>query len=173
MHQCEVCNATVSELRRGRCWGCYARWVDARPVGLGAKCVTCSEKRQHVLRNVELFGGWRPMCFNCSGQVATLAPMPRTLALLRDALSRERRKRDRRVGRLDSRVFQYERRAADRRDGRSPLPIDDDMIIEITVEPPSFEPEAIDFDDITAIRDMVRELRPEGLQSAPHAQPRV
>ncbi len=163
MHECEVCNAKVSELRRGRCWGCYTRWVDARPVGLGAKCVTCPEKRRHVLRNVELFGGWRPMCFNCSGQVAGLAPMPRTLAVLREVLSRERRKRDRRVGRVDSRVFQYERRAADRRDGRSPLPIDDDMIIEISFDPPSFEPEGVDFDDITAIRDMVRELRPAGL----------
>jgi hypothetical protein len=96
--------------------------------------------------------------------------MPRTLSLLREALSRERRRRDRRVGRLDSRVFQYERRAADRRDGRSPLPIDDDMIIEIIMEPPSMAPEDIDFDDITAIRDLVRELRPAELgEHAAHA----
>ena len=38
VHTCDVCSAKVHELRRGRCWGCYARWVDARPVGVGARC---------------------------------------------------------------------------------------------------------------------------------------
>jgi hypothetical protein len=162
VHECTVCSAKVSELRRGRCWGCYARWVDARPVGLNAQCITCDEKRRHVLRNVEIFGGWRPMCFNCSGQVASITPMPRTLTSLRDLLSRERRRRDRRIGRSDTRVFQYERRAIDRRDGRAPLPIDDEMIIEITFQPPSFDPDDdVDFDDITAIRELVRDLRPD------------
>src|SRR5207302_4046555 len=83
---CEVCNARVHELRRGRCWGCYARWVDARPVGLGARCVTCHEKRRRFLRTVELYGGWHPMCFNCAGQLAMFDPMPNTLAALRDAV---------------------------------------------------------------------------------------
>src|SRR5689334_7992066 len=85
---CEVCNASVSELRRGRCWGCYARWVDSKPVGVGARCVTCNEKRRRFLKCVELFGGWQPMCFNCAGQLLALDPMPKTLSALREAVSR-------------------------------------------------------------------------------------
>src|SRR6185503_10881019 len=103
------------ELRRGRCWGCYARWVDARPVGVGARCATCAERRRRVLKMVELLGGWYPMCFNCAGQILHLEPMPPTLAALRDAVSRERRCEDRRAGKPDTRVFRYERRVGERR----------------------------------------------------------
>ncbi len=154
---CEVCSAKVSELRRGRCWGCYARWVDSRPVGMGAKCVTCSEKRRKVLRAVELFGSWKPMCFNCSGQLLTLNPMPNTIADLRIAVSRERRRNDRRIGKADSRVFRYERRVGDRRAGRDEMmPIDDDMIIEVSV---NMDPEPVEFEDLTTIRELVTHLR--------------
>jgi hypothetical protein len=31
-----VAEAGVTELRRGRCWGCYMRWAESRPVGRGA-----------------------------------------------------------------------------------------------------------------------------------------
>ena len=163
METCEVCNAKVHELRRGRCWGCYARWADARPVGLGARCVTCGEKRRRFLKATELFGVWTPMCFNCAGQMAQLDPMPRTLAALRDAVSRERRKKDRRIGKADTRVFRYERRVGERRTGRDEIEvIDDDMIIEITIDA---EPDAPgdDFEaDLTQIRELVAELRPTG-----------
>jgi hypothetical protein len=114
-----------------------------------------------MLRSVELLGGWRPMCFNCSGQIASLDPMPRTITGLKDALSRERRKRDRRSGKPDTRVFQYERRVGERRmtsrDGYAI--IEDDMIIEITIEA---EPEVAgeDFDELTQIRELIQELRP-------------
>ncbi|HEY5951752.1 MAG TPA: hypothetical protein VIV40_39930 [Kofleriaceae bacterium] len=159
---CEVCRAHVSELRRGRCWGCYERWVETRPVGIGARCVTCSEKRRRFLKTVELFGGWKPMCFNCHGVLGLLEPMPQTITLLKEAVSRERRKRDRRWGKPDTRVFVYERRVGERRDGREgELPaVDDDMIIEVTVDVDAIE---VDFDDITAIRDLVAELRPTEL----------
>lgn len=157
MHVCEVCSAKVSELRRGRCWGCYAKWVDARPVGVGAKCITCTEKRRRVLRNVELFGQWRPMCFNCSGQMLSLDPMPETIVALRQAISRERRHLDRRYGKPDTRVFRYERRVGERRTVREALmPIDDEMIIEVTVE----NNDGMDFEDLTTIREMVTHLRP-------------
>jgi len=149
VHVCEVCNAQVHELRRGRCWGCYARWVDARPVGLGAHCISCNEKRRRVLKSVEVFGGWKPMCFNCAGQVMNLDPMPTTVEGLREAVSRERRKRDRRHGKPDTRVFRYERRVGERRSLRDDYPqIEDDMIIEVTVEPAGEE-----FDDLTRIRE--------------------
>ena len=150
---CEVCNARVGELRRGRCWGCYARWVDARPVGLGARCITCNEKRRRFLKSVELFGGWKPMCFNCAGQVMDLDPMPATVEGLREAVSRERRKLDRRVGKVDSRVFKYERRVGERRDGREVIPpVDDEMIIEVSYDAVGA---GEDFEDLTQIRELV------------------
>ncbi|HSD89102.1 MAG TPA: hypothetical protein VLB44_16350 [Kofleriaceae bacterium] len=135
-----------------------------RPVGLGARCLTCSEKRRRFLKTVELFGGWRVMCFNCHGVAVSLDPMPPTISLLKEAVSRERRKRDRRWGKPDGRVFVYERRVGERRSGReSDLPlVEDDMIIEVTIEdsPAGYE----DFDqDITAIRSLVESLRPAEL----------
>lgn len=168
-HTCDVCSAKVHELRRGRCWGCYARWVDARPVGTGAQCVVCRERRRRVLRSVELHGAWHPMCFTCHGQMQALDPLPPTIAEVRDALSRERRKVDRRTGKPDTRVFQYERRIGQRRvlrDGEW-VSIDDDMIVEISIEddlgpvkpvavvPARSAASAGDFEDLTRILERV------------------
>ena len=113
---------------------------------------------------VELFGGWKPMCFNCSGQLLTLTPMPATIKQLKEIVSRERRRTDRRFGKADTRVFRYERRVGQRRSSRDQLlSIDDDMIIEVTVEP---EVDAgMEFDDITAIRELIHDLRPSELAS--------
>ena len=151
---CDVCGAKVSELRRGRCWGCYNRWVDARPVGLGARCVACSERRRRVLRSVELLGSWQPVCFNCHGQIHALTIVPPTLAELKQTLERERRGRERRIGKPDTRVFRYERRVGQRRVDRdeAAAPIDDDMIVEITIEPAE---SAEVWDDLTMIRELV------------------
>jgi hypothetical protein len=162
---CVVCNARVGELRRGRCWGCYARWVDARPVGMGAKCVTCPEKRRRVLRAVELYGSWKPMCFNCAGQLLHLAPMPATMAELRLAVSRERRRTDRRWGKPDTRVFRYERRVGERRTSRDDFPpIEDEMIIEVALDDRPTD-EGMEFEDLTSIRELVEHLRPVGIAS--------
>ena len=123
----------------------------------------CLEKRRRFLKTVELFGAWKPMCFNCHGVIGCLDPMPKTISQLKDAVSRERRHRDRRWGKPDTRVFVYERRVGERRFGReSDLPaVDDEMIIEVTIdENASYE----DFDqDITAIRELVQSLRPAEL----------
>ena len=163
MHTCEVCSAKVNELRRGRCWGCYARWVDERPVGLGARCVTCTEKRRRVLKTVELHGGWHPMCFNCAGQILHLDPLPATMAELKRLVSRERRDSDRRLGKKpDTRVFQYERRVGERRSSREEYPtVDEEMIIEVVLD--AHGDESVDFDDITQIRELIHDLRPESL----------
>jgi hypothetical protein len=155
---CDVCGAKVSELRRGRCWGCYNRWADARPVGLGARCVACSERRRRVLRSVELLGSWQPVCFNCHGQIHALTTVPQTLGELKIVLERERRTRERRIGKPDTRVFRYERRVGQRRVTREEAgqPIDDDMIIEITIEDgdaPADHAEV--FEDLTMIRELV------------------
>lgn len=97
------------------------------------------------------------MCFNCSGQLLTLNPMPNTIADLRIAVSRERRRNDRRIGKPDSRVFRYERRVGERRTEREDIaPIDDDMIIEVSV---NMDPEPVDFEDLTTIRELVTHLR--------------
>jgi hypothetical protein len=136
---CDVCRATVTELRRGRCWGCYARWVDARAVGVGARCCICAERRRDLLRSMELLGAWMPICYTCSGRANALDPMPQNLAGIRTALRRERRERDRRGGKADTRVFQHDRRGDDRRGQRTErgddwLDIDEAMILEITLE---------------------------------------
>src|SRR5262249_18244527 len=95
---------------------------------------------------------------NCAGQILVLQPMPATIAALRDLVSRERRKRDRRIGKPDTRVFRYERRVGERRAGREELPaVDDDMIIEVTYAAGD------DFEDLTQIRELVADLRPAEL----------
>ena len=130
---------------------------------MGAKCVTCPEKRRKVLRAVELFGSWKPMCFNCSGQLLAMTPMPTSIAELRIAVSRERRAKDRRFGKVDSRVFRYERRVGQRRHTREiTAVIEDDMIMEVTMED---ESQGLDFEGLTTIREMVSHLRPVELRS--------
>jgi hypothetical protein len=113
-----------------------------------------------VLKTVELFGGWKPMCFNCAGQILHLEPMPKTLAEMREIVSRERRRTDRRVGKPDSRVYRYERRVGERRAGREYYPsVEDDMIIEVSTETPVGD----DFEELTQIHELLRELRPANL----------
>jgi hypothetical protein len=98
------------------------------------------------------------MCFSCAGQILPLVPLPATLGEMRDLVSRERRKRDRRFGKPDTRVFRYERRVGERRSAREDYPaIDDDMIVEITIEA---APEGEDFEEQTQIRDLVAMLKP-------------
>jgi hypothetical protein len=95
---CSVCGARVVDLRRGRCFGCYSRWTESRPVGLGAACAVCNDRRRDNLRQVELLGAWVPMCGNCTVRTMRLDPMPRTVDGIRHELARERRRGDRRSG---------------------------------------------------------------------------
>lgn len=116
---CEVCGARSATLRRGRCWICYVRWSDARPVGQGASCVVCNERRTANLRMVEFQGRWKPMCHNCASKTLQLMPMPRTIDGVRERLTRDRRWNERRHEKKDHRIFAIERRSAERRnDGR-------------------------------------------------------
>ena len=73
---CGVCGAAVTELRRGRCWGCYTRWAESRPVGRGASCIVCGEKRRAQLKLVELHGRSLPFCHGCAAQVMRLPEVP-------------------------------------------------------------------------------------------------
>lgn len=117
MDKCEVCGARAGELRRGRCWGCYSRWVEARPGGFGASCRLCGERRRSHLRSIELMGLWSPVCHNCAGRVERMHPMPDSLNELRLALRRERRVTERRsvVPDPDRGTTARERRVGERR----------------------------------------------------------
>ena len=88
---CGVCGAAVTELRRGRCWGCYSRWAESRPVGRGAACTICQEKRRNQLKLVELKGRSLPFCHGCAAQVLRMLEMPDSVDELRHDLRRERR----------------------------------------------------------------------------------
>ena len=106
----------MTELRRGRCWGCYSRWAESRPVGRGAACTICLEKRRTQLRLVELKGKSLPFCHGCGAQILRMAEVPDTIDELRHALRRERRDGERRDGQtIDQRIFQRERRVGERR----------------------------------------------------------
>lgn len=139
---CKVCGAEVSELRRGRCWGCYTRWSESRPVGKGAMCVICHEPRRAELRLVELQNRTRALCHSCAGRIATLESMPTSVNAIRVALDRERRKADRRDEGLDRRIFPRERRVGERRapprgekmhdtDPRMTVPDFEEIVIEL------------------------------------------
>jgi hypothetical protein len=139
---CGVCGARVSELRRGRCWGCYSQWVEQRPVGRGAQCAVCTEKRRDHLRLVELHSRSVPLCHICAARTVKLGEVPPTLELLRSTLRRDRRADDRRADSLDRRIFPRERRVGERRgtprasrrgdtDPSIALPEFDDLVIEV------------------------------------------
>jgi len=159
---CGICGAKVSELRRGRCWGCYTRWGEARPVGKGASCAICYERRRSELKMLELHGRSRPICHSCAGHVARLEPVPATVAEIRKLLDRERRAGERRGGGLDRRIFPRERRVGERRAGAAAtafsdtdpqmmLPDVEDIVIEIQDSDIASEQ--------TLVRD-VRDIRP-------------
>jgi hypothetical protein len=136
---CQTCGTRVSELRRGRCWGCYSRWQEARPVGRGASCAVCAERRRSELRLAELHGRSRAVCHSCAGQMARLSKVPDSLPEIRALLRRERREGDRRDGSDDGRIFPRERRVGERRgpprgadtDPRMLLPDFEDIVIEL------------------------------------------
>jgi hypothetical protein len=113
---CGVCGAAVSELRRGRCWGCYTQWVESRPVGRGASCTICQEKRRAQLKLVELKGRSLPFCHGCAAQMLRMTEVPDSIDEIRHALRRDRRDGDRREGeKVDHRIFPRERRVGERR----------------------------------------------------------
>src|SRR3954470_498003 len=138
---CTVCGAQVLELRRGRCWDCYRQWAEVRPVGRGAMCAVCNERRRENLRMVEVHNRSLTLCFLCAARTLRLDQVPPTLEGLRSLLRRDRRAVDRRTDGLDSRIFPRERRVGERRDiprtrhgDTDPaivLPDFDDLVIEI------------------------------------------
>ena len=89
--RCGGCGQGATHMRRGLCSACYARWVRARPVGLGASCAACADRRIDHLRHYELRGLWVVLCHNCCARGERVAPAARSLDALLLALRRERR----------------------------------------------------------------------------------
>jgi hypothetical protein len=61
-----------------------------------------------------------------------LAPFPDTLGELREVLARERRRKERRVGAPERRLFRVDRRRQDRRCAHQQVvPVDEEMILAV------------------------------------------
>ena len=112
---CGSCGAMVTELRRGRCWGCYSKWADMRPVPRGASCAVCDERRRENLRLVEVHSRSVTLCHICAARTLKLAKVPSSIDGLRRLLTRDCRADERRGDGLERRVFPRERRVGDRR----------------------------------------------------------
>ncbi len=129
-------------LRRGRCEPCYDAWCKARPVGMGAACAACEDRRLAHLRYFELGvrgnapgGRWIVLCHNCVAAAEKMEPQPRSLDGLKMRLARERRWGDRRaesVGRPSTRDEKFERREGDRR-RLHPMYLDE-LVVEMEAE---------------------------------------
>jgi hypothetical protein len=139
MVNCTACGAPSGEqapLRRGRCPSCYDVWLRRKPVGLGAACLSCGERRRDVLRPFELARAWVVLCRNCAARAERLDPMPWFAEGLHMGLTRERRYTDRRGDVFsDDGYGGPERRDDDRRERppaepepvtNVPEPVDDD-----------------------------------------------
>lgn len=130
--RCEFCGAVVNTLRRGRCWGCYQHWQETQPVGKGAACVVCNDRRLDHLQRVELYGRWLPMCHLCAVRTRRLQPMPASVDGIRRALQRDRRVSERRIGKTETRLDPKDRRGPDRR----AIPIEEADILAMADLPP-------------------------------------
>ncbi|MSP61554.1 MAG: hypothetical protein EXR72_14690 [Myxococcales bacterium] len=117
---CGDAESARSPHRRGRCRRCYDAWVRARPVGLGAFCNGCGDRRREHLRHFELYRTWVVLCHTCAARAEAIAPLPLTVNGLRVRLLRDRRWGDRRaesVGAQRTVRGSGERRDGDRREG--------------------------------------------------------
>jgi len=133
-----------ARLRRGRCPTCYERWLMARPVGVGAACASCGDRRIVHLRHFELHGMWVVLCHNCAARARALPSLPRSMDGLLAKLERDRRHTERR--RLSpSESGWYEaverrrlgRRAAERGGDGDELLLDaSELVVELEADPP-------------------------------------
>jgi hypothetical protein len=143
--RCGGCGAPPDggTLRRGRCERCYDKWVRARPIGIGAGCAGCDDRRRVHLRHYEVGfrsntpgGRWLVLCHNCAAAADAMQPQPRSIEGLKMRLKRDRRWGDRRseaVGRPSARAPWLERRAGDRR-ALPPMFLDEELLAGIVIE---------------------------------------
>jgi hypothetical protein len=153
-------------LRRGRCSNCYEKWVRARPVGAGAGCVSCGNRRRDHLRHYEVGlrlnaagGRWTVLCHNCASAADKLRTPPRSVDALCERLSRDRRWHDRRydLAHVDPHA---ERRAGDERHDRrlnlrelfDATELAEELVIELEADYEQVTPEQlVSIEDVTGI----------------------
>jgi hypothetical protein len=117
--------------------------VRARPVGVGAGCAGCDDRRRVHLRHYEVGfrsntpgGRWLVLCHNCAAEADKMEPQPRSIEGLKMRLQRNRRWGDRRseaVGRPSMRAQWLERRGGDRR-APPPMFLDEELLQGIVIE---------------------------------------
>lgn len=134
--RCFKCGTTDRKLRRALCAPCYEQWLLQRPIGVGAACLRCGDRRRAHLRHFELVRGFVVLCHNCVAEAAALAPLPRSAEGLLERLSRERREGERRQAQAPepganmNRSTAPERRRKERRVGARDLFDATDLVVE-------------------------------------------
>jgi hypothetical protein len=137
--------------------------VRSRPVGAGASCVACGNRRAEQLRHFEVGlrlnaagGRWTIVCHNCAATADAMSPPPRSIDALCQRLSRDRRWRDRRYDRAHrdphaerrSAEFMYERRN-NIRELFDATELAQELIVELEVDY-----EVVSEDQLVAIEDV-------------------
>jgi hypothetical protein len=118
------------------CSNCYEAWLQARPIGAGASCLCCGDRRRVHLRYFELAWGFIVLCHNCAARAAAVRPLPRTPEGLVSRLTRDRRHGERRKQPMSRTTEQKDRRhLPDRRVGLRDLFDATDLAVEIKDEP--------------------------------------
>ena len=149
--RCGGCGNEAVALRRGRCPSCYARWVRARPVGVGASCASCCDRRLVHLRHFELHALWVVLCHNCAARADVLKQLPRSLDGLIHSLRRDRRSPlDRRNG-TGSWYDDLDRRGPDRRVSDRDVVDAKDLVVELEAD---YEEPSVDHDDFGPITEV-------------------
>jgi hypothetical protein len=140
--------------------------VRQKPIGVGAVCAGCENRRRVLLRHYELGlranavgSRWVVLCHNCAAFADALDPPARSIEGLRMRLQRDRRWGDRRidaVGGFTIRAPWLERRRAQRRTGPDDLfdatELAEELIVEIEAAYEADDAvEVLDAEEVTGI----------------------
>lgn len=115
------------------CAGCYDQWLRDKPIGVGAACQCCGDRRRLHLRFFELQRSFVVLCHNCTARAQAM-PAQRSAEALLERLGRERRQRDRRRGE-HAPAGTERRRVTDRRVGARDLFDATELAVEEAAEP--------------------------------------
>lgn len=165
--RCGGCGQSAMRTRRGLCAACYARWVRARPVGLGASCAACTDRRLPHLRHFELRGLWVVLCHHCCARAERLTPAPRSVDVLLDGIRRQKRIGADRRGLYEAAAMarrqQVLRQAEERAEAEASDELDDapfELIIELCDDAPLGERRDPDGEPITAVHALLDPVNP-------------